>query len=115
MKYILQNLASILCKLLKTWSLSIVRILTLNWTDINYRQVTMDVCRITNILQQKGTVVYTCMLTGHLNAVLLSVMKLLTDLSRELRQGSKFTFRHTCPAGQMLLKIQSHSGPASPE
>ena len=63
LEYILENLTNIPCRLLKIFSdiQSTVGILTLNWKDTSYRDVTKDIWKTINHLQQSDIAV----LTGH--------------------------------------------------
>ena len=58
-EYILENLTNILCRLLKIFSDSqpTVGILTLNWKDTSYRDVTKDIRKTINHLQQSDIAV----------------------------------------------------------
>ena len=66
-EYILQNLVIIPCKVLKIFSdsQSTNGILTLNWKDTRYGDVTKDIRKIINRLQQKGIAVEIDWIPGH--------------------------------------------------
>ena len=57
LEYMLENLTTIPCRLLKIFSdsQSTVGILTLNWRDTSYREVTKDIRKFMSHLQQRNT------------------------------------------------------------
>ena len=67
LEYVLENIANIPCRLLKIFSdsQSTVGILTLNWKDTSYREVTQDIRKTINHLQQSNIVVEIDWTPGH--------------------------------------------------
>ena len=67
LEYVLENIANIPCRLLKIFSdsQSTVGILTLNWKDTSYREVTQDIRKTINHLQQRNIVVEIDWTPGH--------------------------------------------------
>ena len=67
LEYILQNLAALPCQMIKVFcdSQSAVGILSLNWKDISYRDVTRDIKKATKLLEQQDVQVEISWAPGH--------------------------------------------------
>ena len=71
LEYVLQNLATISCCLVKEFSnsQSAVGILSLNWKDIRYRDVTWDIKKAIALLEQADIQVEISQAPGHSSIV----------------------------------------------
>ena len=67
LEYILQNLAALPCQMIKVFcdSQSAVGILSLNWKNISYRDVTRDIKKATKLLEQQDIQVENNWAPGH--------------------------------------------------